>query len=420
MGSFVARILLAEDYDDLRDMISELLRSQQHVVEAFDNGSDAQATLLQRNFDLLILDWDLPKVLGIDICKNFRSKGGTAPVLMLTGKKGVRDKEAGFDAGADDYLTKPFHPKELLARIKALLRRGQSTAGGAIPVGELAPGTMFADRYEIIMTLGRGSTGIIYKANHCYINRLVALKVLHPQLVSETESVSRFRREAQAISSLSHPNIISIYDFGITNDGLPYLVMDFTGGETLMTRVSTRDHLEPDEALPIFIQACDALAHAHSKGVIHRDVKPGNMLIVEDPNGKDMLKLVDFGIAKVEGPQALQITQNGDVLGSPLYMSPEQCMGAQLDTRTDIFSLGCVMYTTLMGREPFVGENVLDTMYRRTVEDAKPFQVMRPDIDLPQGLEAVVFKALAREVSDRYQTMDDLRKDLETLVCALA
>ncbi len=417
----MARILLAEDYDDLRDMISELLRTNEHVVEAFDNGQDAQNTLMQRNFDLIILDWEMPKVLGIDICKRYRASGGNTPVLMLTGKKLVTEKEAGFDAGADDYLTKPFHPKELLARIKALLRRSQSTSSGGIPIGELPAGTVFAERYEIVMTLGRGSTGVIYKANHLYLSRMVALKVLHPQLVSETESVARFKREAQAVSALSHPNIVAIYDFGINADGLPYLVMDYAGGTTLMNRIVCRNIITAAEAIPLFIDACDALAHAHSKGVIHRDVKPSNLLIIEDSSGVESLKLVDFGIAKVvESNPAMHITQNGDVLGSPLYMSPEQCMGSELDCRTDIFSLGCVMYMTLVGKEPFVGANVLDTMYRRTVEDAKPFASINPQLNCPEALEAIVFKALARDVADRYQTMLEVKTELERLVFTLA
>jgi serine/threonine protein kinase/CheY-like chemotaxis protein len=418
----LARILLAEDYDDLRDMISELLRGQEHSVEAHGNGKDAQEATESHSFDLMILDWDLPQVQGIDICRRHRATGGSTPILMLTGKKGVSDKEAAFDMGADDYLTKPFHPKELLSRVKALLRRA-STSSGGITIGELKEGSMFVDRYEVVMALGRGSTGIIYKAKHLYLNRLVALKVLHPQLIAEAESVARFKREAQAISSLNHPNVITVYDFGITPEGLPFIVMDFSGGETLMSRITSRDHLGPEECLPLFIQACDALSHAHARGVIHRDVKPGNMLIVQDENGKESLKLVDFGIAKMPqaGP-AMQITQNNDVLGSPLYMSPEQCMGVQLDCRTDIFSLGCVMYTALMGREPFMGENILDTMYRRTVEDPVPFREVRPDISLPQILllEAVVFRALERDMESRYQTMDELKRDLQRLACAFA
>lgn len=418
----MARILLAEDYDDLRDMVGELLTGLNHVVEAHPDGLTALNSLNNHEFDLLILDWELPKVLGIDICKTFRARGGTAPILMLTGKRAVVDKEEGFDAGADDYLTKPFHPKELVARIKALLRRNETKASkAAIQAEQLEPGTIFAERYQIISTLGRGSTGVIYKAMHMFLQRMVALKVLHPQLVREPESVARFGREAQAVSSLDHPNIISVHDFGITNEGLPYLVMDYAEGHTLGDRIKNQGHIEARLAIPIFMQACDALSHAHSRGVMHRDVKPGNILLVKDETGAEVLKVVDFGIAKMpEGDQALQITQNGDVLGSPLYMSPEQCMGGQLDYRTDIFSLGCVMFMVLAGVEPFVGENVLDTMYRRTIENAKPISVVRPGIEVPHVLDLIVMKALSRNINKRYQTMDALRADLDKLACVLA
>jgi serine/threonine protein kinase/CheY-like chemotaxis protein len=420
----LARILLAEDYDDLRDMICELLQAQEHHVDAHGNGQSAYEASENAGFDLMILDWDLPRVDGIEICKRHRAQGGNTPILMLTGKKSVSDKEEAFDLGADDYLTKPFHPKELLSRIKALLRRSSATSGGGSPIiGEFKPGMTFVDRYEIIMTLGRGSTGIIYKAKHLFLNRFVALKVLHPQLIGDAENVARFKREAQAISALDHPNIIGIHDFGITPEGLPYIVMDFSGGETLMNRIQSRDHLTAEEALPIFIQACEALSHAHSRGVIHRDVKPGNMLIVQNEDGRESLKLVDFGIAKfAHAGKAMQVTQNGDVLGSPLYMSPEQCMGSPLDGRSDIFSLGCVMYTSFMGREPFMGENILDTMYRRTVDDPIPFQVARPDVRLPQILllETIIFRALQRNLDERYQTMDELKEDLQRVACALA
>lgn len=419
---YLARILLVEDYDDLREMVSELLREMEHLVEAVADGAAAITALNKQEFDLLILDWEVPHVPGIEICKHVRSLGRTTPVLMLTGKKAIVDKEQGFDAGADDYLTKPFHPKELLSRIKALLRRSEVATAVQPGAGQMEPGTIFVERYQIVNTLGRGSTGTIYKAMHLFLNRFVALKVLHPQLIAEPESVARFKREAQAISTLSHPNIISIYDFGISaQGGTPYLVMDFSEGMTLSEYVKGLGRLTPKEAVPIFLQACDALAHAHEHGIIHRDVKPGNILLVKDTDGTQTLKLVDFGIAKMPlGGQSLQVTQNGDVLGSPLYMSPEQCMGSTLDTRTDIFSLGCVMHVALTGNDPFIGDNVLDTMYKRTVEDAKSILKTYPHIALPQALDAIVLKALARHAQNRYQTMVELKADLEKILCVLA
>jgi serine/threonine protein kinase len=355
------------------------------------------------------------------VIRDYRAAGGTSPVLLLSGKKALSDKEQGFESGADDYLTKPFHPKELTARIKALLRRAELMAPKSIDVGELAPESLFAERYKIVSTLGRGSTGIIYQAQHIFLNRLVALKVLHPQLVADPDNVARFRREAQAVSCLSHPNIIAVYDFGITPSGLPYLVMDYSEGETLALRICMKNHLSLDEALPFFIQAADALSHSHERGVIHRDVKPGNIMLVQNNDGQEILKLVDFGIAKIaQGGTALQVTQNGDILGSPLYMSPEQCMGHELDARTDIYSFGCVMHMALLGREPFTGDNVLDVMYRRTIEDVRPFASVRNDVSLPHTIEAIVMKALKRAPSARYQTMAELRDDLLKLQCAIA
>lgn len=417
----LARILIAEDYDDLRDMIRDLLTDMEHVVEAHPNGGLVLDSLNTKEFDLIILDWELPKLTGIEICKAFRAWGGTTPILMLTGKKAIVDKEQGFDAGADDYLTKPFHPKELQARIKALLRRSEQKATVATqPTDQIDPGTIFADRYQIVSPLGRGSTGTIYKAMHLFLHRFVAVKILHPQLLNEPDSIARFKREAQAVSSLSHPNVIAIYDFGITTQGLPYLVMDYSDGISLAEQIKQHGPMSPREALPIFVQACDALAHAHSRGVIHRDVKPGNMMLIPNEDGTFALRIVDFGIAKLpQSGAAMQITQNGDVLGSPLYMSPEQCMGAPLDSRTDIFSLGCVMYMALAGVEPFLGDNVLDTMYKRTVENAKSILHVRPEIEMPQALDVIVMKALARDLNQRYQTMEELRAELDELVCVL-
>jgi CheY-like chemotaxis protein/tRNA A-37 threonylcarbamoyl transferase component Bud32 len=408
----LARILLAEDYDDLRDMISELLRGQNHIVEACENGLDAQKSIQEKAFDLVILDWELPKLTGIDVLKKYRAIGGTTPVLMLTGKRKLTDKEEGLDAGADDYLTKPFHPQELTARIRALLRRA-ALVPKSLPSVELEDGSTFAERYQILGMVGKGSSGVIYKARHMYLERLVALKILHPQLMADEEALERFKREAQALSKLDHPNVIKVHDFGITTQRLPFLVMDYSPGETLGRRVALEDHLKPEFALPIFIQVCNGLAQAHERGIIHRDVKPNNLLLVEGKDGKPHVMLADFGIAKIpQGGEATQVTQKGDVIGSPAYMSPEQCMGHELDPRTDIYSLGCVMYMALMGRDVFEGGNVLDTMYRRTVEDPESFASARPHIFCPPAVEAVVMKALSRDKTKRYQSMPDLEEAL--------
>jgi CheY-like chemotaxis protein len=410
----LARILIAEDYDDLREMIKDLLTQESHCVMDAPNGRVAQDMLNQDTFDLIILDWELPHVFGIDICKQFRSRGGKTPILMLTGKKDISDKEQGFDAGADDYLTKPFHPKELSARVKALLRRAASSISvNLVETPEAMVGQTISDRYEVLSLLGRGSTGLIYRAKHLFLKRDVAVKILYPQLVIDAESMARFKQEAQAVSTLNHPNIVTVYDFGILPSGLPYLAMDYSEGTTLYDVLANEDHLPPHRAVPIFLQACQALAHSHSRGVIHRDIKPSNIMLIAQPDGTEFLKIVDFGIAKLlKSEQSAQLTQDGEVLGSPLYMSPEQCLGQDLDQRSDIFSLGCVMYTTLCGKDPFVGGNIMETMYLRTVEKAKPFSQIRPDLSILTQLEKVVQKALLRHPMDRQQSMSELASEL--------
>ena len=410
----MARILIAEDYDDLREMIKDLLTQESHFVMDAPNGRVAQDMLNQDSFDLIILDWELPHVYGIDICKQFRSRGGKTPILMLTGKKDISDKEEGFDAGADDYLTKPFHPKELSARVKALLRRAASSISiNLVETPEAMVGQTISDRYEVMSLLGRGSTGLIYRAKHLFLKRDVAIKILYPQLVIDAESMARFKQEAQAISTLSHPNIVTVYDFGILPSGLPYLAMDYSEGTTLYDVLNIEDHLPAHRAVPIFLQACQALAHSHSRGVIHRDIKPSNIMLIAQPDDTEFLKIVDFGIAKLlKSEQSAQLTQDGEVLGSPLYMSPEQCLGQELDQRSDIFSLGCVMYTTLCGRDPFVGGNIMETMYLRTVERPKTFGEIRPDLSIITQLEKVVQKALLRHPVDRQQSMSEVYSEL--------
>ncbi len=413
-------ILLAEDYDDLREMIKQMLEQEGYTVEAAANGQAASGLLHSRQFDLLILDWDLPYRSGIDVCRSFRQTGGVTPILMLTGKKGIDDKAAGFDAGADDYLTKPFHPKELAVRVKALLRRHPSFEPRSDRPQEPLIGTTISDRYLILSLLGRGSTGVIYKARHQLLNKFVALKVLHPQLAGDRESLGRFKREAQAASTLCHPNIVSVHDFGISASGLPFLVMDYLEGVSLADVIAREGHLPPLRAISIFADACDALSHAHRHGIIHRDIKPGNMMLIAGESDKEVLKILDFGIARLLDNEQARLTQTGEIVGSPMYMSPEQCLGKDVDGRSDIFSLGCVMYMTLCGSEPFVGANIFETMHKRTVQAAVPFSVMAPGLSIPACLETVVLRALNQDTNERHQSMEELKADIEKAAAQLS
>ncbi len=277
-------------------------------------------------------------------------------------------------------------------------------------------GKIIGDKYEVLETIGGGGMGMIYKAKHILMKRIVAIKMMHPQYVSSASNLKRFQQEAQAASALSHPNILAVFDFGLTPAGAPFLVMDFLEGTNLAEVLDEVGLLPDSRATNIFAKACAGLAHAHSKGVIHRDLKPGNIMLVEFDQRKDFVKIVDFGIAKVlpsgDESESAHLTQTGEVFGSPLYMSPEQCRGRNLDIRSDIYSLGCVMYRTLTGSSPFFGQDPMECMYKQVNEAPNKFFETNPDTKAPEALEAIVFKCLAKEPGERYQTMSELKEAL--------
>jgi serine/threonine protein kinase len=277
-------------------------------------------------------------------------------------------------------------------------------------------GSTLAGCYQIQSLLGAGGMGVVYKARHGLMDRIVAIKMLQAQLVSDQLSVARFHQESKAASRINHPNVITIYDFGISPQGLPYIVMDYLAGEPLSDVIRELGQIGVDRTLKITIQTCDALAHAHKQGVVHRDLKPGNIVLTTYNDDKDYVKVVDFGVAKLMNQDGQRLTQAGEVCGSPVYMSPEQCMGQELDARSDIYSMGIVLYETLTGKLPILGKTMVDTMSKHCSEIPPAFKVSRPDLYIPERLEAIIFKALAKDPGDRQQSMDELKSDLESAI----
>lgn len=276
-------------------------------------------------------------------------------------------------------------------------------------------GTLMADRYRILEVLGRGGMGVVYKAKHELMGRLVAIKMLLPTLVSDDVQVARFQREARAASRMNHPNIIGLHDFGLTQDGLPYIVMDYLEGRSLSDVIKESGQVGISRTVHIFVQICDALDHAHRLGIIHRDLKPGNVMLVTNDQDLDFVKVVDFGIAKLTSgcdEDAQRLTSTGEIFGSPVYMSPEQCGGSELDARSDVYALGCVLYETLTGKLPFVGKTIMETITRQIQFDPPSFNVCRPDLYIPEWLENVVFTAVQKDPAKRYQSMEAMRDEL--------
>jgi serine/threonine-protein kinase len=259
-------------------------------------------------------------------------------------------------------------------------------------------------RYEITGELGRGAMGVVYKALDPTIGRTVALKTMRLDVhgLDAKEMVRRFQNEARAAGVLNHPNIVTIYDAG-EQDGIFYIAMEFIEGTTLHEVLAEQRVLATDEVLQLTRQICRGLDYAHSNGIVHRDIKPANIMIT----GNGTVKIMDFGIAKTGG----QVTNTGQVLGTPNYMAPEQVKGRQLDGRSDLFSLGVILYEMLTGEKPFVGQNVTTIIYK--IVNENPITPRDLDVTVHPGLSAIVTKALAKAPDDRYQTGADLVRDLE-------
>lgn len=290
----------------------------------------------------------------------------------------------------------------------------------------IAPGMML-ERWEVLELIGEGGMSTVYRAQHAVMGKLAAVKLLHANLMRQQSSLQRFQLEARAASTLNHPNVISVFDCGITDDGRPFQIMEYLEGQSLTELLASSEskRLPMERALGLFCQICDALAHAHSKGVVHRDLKPSNVVIVKDQNGDDLVKIVDFGIAKLLPLQAdavelHQLTITGDVFGTPKYMSPEQCQGQKPDGRSDVYSMGCLMYEVLTGKPPFSGATVLDTMYAHIDSQARPFAENEPETSPLKKVEAIVLKALSKERDDRYQSMTELKDALGAAISPVA
>ncbi len=282
-------------------------------------------------------------------------------------------------------------------------------------------GSVFAERYLIESMLGLGGMSIVYKAQHSLMNRTVAIKMLHRSLKDDTMALERFRLEAQAASSLNHQNVVTVYDFGISPTGEPFFVMDCIEGESLEKLIDRKGQIPFMRAISIFKQVCDGLEAAHKKGIVHRDLKPANVILMKREDGTEMVKIVDFGIAKLlpqGGKQQQQLTRTGEVFGSPIYMSPEQCLGRELDTRADIYALGCLMYEAVAGQPPFIGNSYLETMNMHVDNHPKLISEKAPTSDVPAELEAAILCCLSKDPDIRFQTATELRDVLSSISSA--
>jgi serine/threonine-protein kinase len=277
-------------------------------------------------------------------------------------------------------------------------------------------GKVLADRYRILRKLGEGGMGEVFEAQHIYIDKRYAIKTLRPEVTTSPEAVARFHQEARSASVIGHENIVEIDDFGRLADGSVYLAMEFLEGLSLADRMKQPPPLPVEECLEYMIQVGRGLAAAHEKGIIHRDLKPENIFLARK-HGRVVPKVLDFGIAKVTRDSSMErLTQTGAIFGTPFYMSPEQALGRPLDPRTDVYSVGVILYELFAGRVPFQGESFMGILSQHITTPPLPPSQAAPSRYILPEVERIILRAMAKEPGERYATMHALVDDLEQLV----
>jgi CheY-like chemotaxis protein len=420
----VAKILLVDDDQTWSSTVSDWLRYEGYRVEVCSSGNDGWQLMKSQQFDVVLISQTLSDLAAIDMLKRYRAMTVTTPVIIFSEEASLDDCSLAFEAGADDFLKKPCHFKELSARLKAILRRygvnsnkqaqvtWRHTIAGDAQTLECLQATELGSRYEFLQILGKGGMGIVYKARHFKLDKYFAIKILRRSEMS-LEACARFAQEARLISALAHVNIAAVHDLGFTEHGCPFMVLDYIEGSDLATLVDRSKGLPPEDTLEIIKQIAQGMQCAHDAGIVHRDLKPSNIMI-SSRGDKKIAKVLDFGCAKVRnGKSDPTLTQEGLTVGTPHYMSPEQAAAGNVDHRTDIYALGCILYETLTGAVPHEGKTSIEVMMKHMQQAPAPMNLRRTDRDFPADLEAIVNKSLAKDPKARFQRMDEFATAIE-------
>ncbi len=289
----------------------------------------------------------------------------------------------------------------------------EEATGGDEATGDPLIGFVVAGRYRILERLGRGGMGVVYKVEHLRLGKLVAMKLLAGELARRPEVARRFEREASLAARLSHRNTVQVFDYGVS-DGLTWLVMELVPGRDLSQMLRSEGPIAPVRAVRLVAQVCASLEEAHALGIVHRDIKPGNVMVARGPGGEEVAKVLDFGLAKLRhGSEFNDVSGRNALLGTPAYMAPEQIDGRPVDARTDVYALGAMLYRMLTGEAVFRGHfGLWETLARHLVESPDPLRKRAPHLDIPEALEAVVLRALAKRPDNRYASVSELREAL--------
>lgn len=425
-----ADILVVDDHPHNLEVLRTVLEAEGYRVHVEQDGHAALHAAASSPFDLALIDIRMPQMDGYELCERLKSDPRTRdiPVIFLSALDDASNKVRAFDSGGEDYIVKPFKVVEVLARVNIQLRnaaihrqiqakndelrkrnaellrstsgeRGVHTPGGS-PLSlspERATHDLFDGKYELGDIIGHGGFGEVRRATHVVLGRMVAIKIIRPGQPLTSADAARVRLEGMSACRVDHPNAIAIWDAGLTPQGVIYLVMELLSGQSLRDTLEQDGKLSVARTLEIARVIAEVLATAHAAGVIHRDIKPDNIFLHISHPGEEIVKVVDFGIAKlVQGPGNPPLTINGQMIGTPQYLAPERLLGNSYDGRSDIYSLGCMMYEMITGKPPFVPNDHMPWIVanQHVGQDARPITEIEPNI--AEDVADLIHAALAK------------------------
>lgn len=405
-----ATVLVVDDIPENREVLARRLDKRGLRVLQAEDGERALDLVELDRPDLILLDIMMPGMSGVEVLERVRRKHSRfeLPIIMVTGKDDSGSIVETLALGANDYVIKPVDFPVLLARVQAQLQVRNAFNDTPRPVqanlpptlGSIGPGYLVGGKYRLRDPLGTGGFGTVYRALHIELEREVAVKVLNPALSASAAARERFRREGLSASRLKHPNVVQILDFG-ADDTMAYLVMEVLQGVSLIEEICTYAPMSVGRCSAILAPLLDALGVAHAQGVIHRDIKPSNIFLERGGPG-EVPKLLDFGIARVlMESDGAALTLDGSILGTPAYMAPERLRGDAYDGRSDVYSVGVMLYQMITGHMPFEteGRNSM-AIIRLQLETEPPLpRVFRPE--LPLEAEHLVLRALGKDPAER-------------------
>jgi len=424
------RVLLVDDQDELRRLFERALVKAGHEVVAASNGREAIELAGQSRFDVVISDVRMPDVGGVELLERLQAEDPGLPVLLVTGSPDLDTAMKAVKFGAFEYLVKPVSFDSLRASAARAIERRRThdqadqvlahyRSGERVRASQGAgadrvtwTGELLGGRFRVGRLLGAGGMGAVYEATRQDLGQMrVAVKVLHATLAADETLLARFRREAETVGAINHPNIVRILDFQAQEGEPAFLVMELLDGVSLRQELVRQQLFSQARTVFIASQILAALAAVHRAQVIHRDIKPENIVLTSISGLSDIVKVLDFGVAKVlNAAPGDTLTQAGTVLGTPTYMAPEHARGATIDIRSDLYSVGAIMYEALAGRAPFAGDNYNALLFAIQQGTPTPLDDLRPDVD-PE-LVSVVTRAMATDANLRFQTAEEMAQAL--------